>query len=77
MDYRALVNQAIIRVGVLEENQEFTLKSLFTGIEWDKLKVGEKRNFGRYFKNEILENKIPNVIIVPSNNTPTTYKKIK
>ena len=58
LDYNHWINKAVMKIGTLEKEKEFTLKSLFTGIEWDELKTGEKRSFGRYFKNEIADKKM-------------------
>ena len=75
MDYNFWLNKAILKIGAIEKGKEFALKSLFTGLEWDELGTGEKRSFGRYFKNQTKENKIPNVIITETPGT-ITYKKI-
>ena len=75
MDYTLWLNKAVMKIGALEKGKEFTLKSLFTGIEWDELKTGEKRSFGRFFKNEVNDKKIPNIVITEATKI-TTYRKI-
>ena len=66
-----------MKIGALKEGKIFTLKSLFTGLEWDELKVGERRSFGRYFKNQAKENKVPNVVITETSKASTYEKRIK
>ena len=75
MDYNIWLNKAIKKIGSLGKGKEFTLKSLFTGIEWDELKTGEKRSFGRFFKNEVNEQKIPDIVITEETRV-NTYRKI-
>ena len=76
MDYNLWINKAVMKIGALEKGKEFTLKNLFSGIEWDELKTGEKRSFGRYFKNEVKDKKIPDVVITEETKI-STYKKTK
>ena len=49
MDYNLWINKAVMKIGALEKGKEFTLKNLFTGIEWDELKTGEKRSREKRF----------------------------
>lgn len=41
--------------------QQFELKKLFHGCEWETLSRGERINFGKYFANEVREGRIPHV----------------
>ena len=43
-------------------NQKFELKDLFEGCKWEKLTKGERIVFGKYFANEVRENRINGVI---------------
>ena len=76
MDYVFWANKAIMKIGTLEDGKIFTLKSLFTGIEWDELTNGERKSFGRYFKNEVRNRKISSVQIAEELKT-NKYKKVK
>lgn len=70
------MNKAISKTGTLDVGTEFVLKDLFNGIEWNKLSVGEKREFGRRFKNKVKKNVIPAVVCVGvSKNYSTLYQK--
>lgn len=39
-------------------NQIFKLKDLFEGCEWNSFEKRDRLNFGKYFKNEVLDNRI-------------------
>lgn len=59
-------------------NQLFVVRELFQGAEWEKLTNGEKRDYGKHFKNEVKQGNIPNVVYVQKrNNNHAEYKKIK
>lgn len=76
MDYNIWVNKAIMKIGELDKGTKFVLKDLFSGVEWNQLKRGEKSNLGRIFKKYIIDKKIPNVELIESpNGTSNTYKK--
>ena len=76
MDYVVWINKAIMKIGELENNTKFTLKDLFSGIEWNKLGRGEKTYLGRKFKENVERKVIPNVIVIDSpKGTSTTYEK--
>ncbi len=78
MDYNIWINKAIMKIGELENNTNFILKDLFSGVEWNKLARGEKTNLGRRFKENVDKKAIPNVIVIDSpKGTSTTYKKQK
>lgn len=78
MDYDIWLNKAIMKIGELDTETIFVLKDLFSGVEWNQLKRGEKSNMGRIFKNFVKDKKIPNIELIESpNGTSNTYKKIK
>lgn len=54
----------------------FKLSELLNASGWEKLSKGERINFGKYFKNEVLNNNIPEIILI-SNNGTAKYRKIK
>ncbi len=76
MEYSLWINKAIMKIGNLKSETNFVLKDLFTGVEWNRLKRGEKTNLGRKFKEAVDNGTIPNVSVIDSpKGTPTTYKK--
>ena len=58
------INRAISKTGSLAPNTVFLLKDLFTGVEWDKLSPGDKRDFGRQFKSLVNRGAVPNVVFL-------------
>jgi len=71
------INRAISKTGRLPPNTEFVLKDLFTGIEWDELSTGDKRDFGRQFKSQVKRGLIPNIVwIGKKQNNSSKYKKV-
>lgn len=76
MDNREWINKAISKTGALGNSTEFCLKDLFDGIEWKSLTRGERLNFGRLFKNEVIEGNVPNVTYIgKAQNNSAKYKK--
>ena len=62
--------------GKIGANTEFLLKDLFDGVEWNSLSKGERLNFGRLFKDEVLEGRVPNVqYIGKAQNNSARYRK--
>ncbi len=78
MDYIVWLNKAVMKIGALRKDTTFTLKDLFSGIEWDELNRGQKLHLGRIFKAEVVNKSIPNIVVIDTpKSTSTTYKKIK
>lgn len=78
MDYIQWLEKAkkIIETDI-EYYKVFELKSLFPLHEWEKLKNGEKRTFGRLFSTEVREGRIQTVIRVGEGKSKhNLYKKI-
>lgn len=76
MDNLKWMDRAKSRLSKIGENTEFFLKDLFDGVEWNALTVGERLGFGRFFKNEVLEGRVPNVeFIGKAQNNSARYKK--
>ena len=78
MDYNLWINKAIMKIGALEKEKIFTLKDLFSGIEWNELNRGERLNLGKRFKEAVIDKSIPKIIVIETpKGTATTYKKTK
>ena len=78
MDYIVWINKAVMKIGALGKGTTFTLKDLFSGIEWNELDRGQKLHLGRIFKVEVANKSIPNIVVIDTpKRTSTTYKKIK
>ena len=71
------INRAISKTGALLPNTEFVLKDLFDGIDWAKLSQGDKRDFGRQFKNMVNRGFVPNIVYIgKEKNNSSKYKKV-
>ena len=76
MDNTYWMGKAIDKINSLETGVVFYLKDLFDGVEWKELPVGDRLGFGKYFKNEILENSVPSVrYSVKAQNNSAQYIK--
>ena len=76
MDKLMWMAQAISKTGETGANTAFLLKDLFDGVEWNSLSKGERLSFGRFFKDEVLEGRVPNVqYIGKAQNNSARYKK--
>ena len=78
MDFNEWTQNAINRIAThVNFNQRFELKDLFEGCEWDRLSKGERISFGKYFANEVRENRIPGVqALERGKNNHSRYTKI-
>ena len=76
MDYNQLLQKAVERIASYPTNKIFVVKDIFTGIEWDELKPGEKRYFGQYFSNAYKDGKIIDIIYLGKmKNNSAKYQK--
>lgn len=78
MDYDKWKNEAIMSI---EQNvkigETFTLKGLFIENQWSILTNGEKKGFGRYFSNEVKEEKVEGIInLGKAKNGTKLYKRV-
>lgn len=63
-------------IELLPFDNVFTLPNLLNTSGWETLSRGERINFGKYFKNKVLNNNLPDIILI-SNNGTAKYRKIK
>lgn len=78
MDYEAMMQKAIESINRnVVVGTKFVVRDLFEGHEWERLGKGDLINFGKYFSNQIKDNKISNVIKLERNKSNhSTYQKI-
>ena len=78
MDYSKWTELAIEQINELDEGCIFELKKLFEGVLWEQLPMGDRRNFGKFFKNEVQDGRIKNIIILErGKNNHSRYQKKK
>lgn len=76
MNYEEFLEIVTNKIEVLEVETEFFLKDLFDGTDWKNFKRGEKLSLGRYFKNQVVTEKITNVTYIgKAQNNSAIYKK--
>lgn len=63
MDYNELLKKASQSVEQnIQLSQQFRLKDLFNGAEWERIPASERRLFGKYFANEVRDGRVENVV---------------
>ena len=75
MDYEKLIKKAKLRTKEISAGTKFLLKDLFETAEWEELPIGNRQQLGRLFKNEVLDEKIPDVIWDEKKKGSTMYLK--
>ena len=76
MNYEEILKLTTNKIEALEVGTEFFLKDLFDGTDWKSFKRGDKLSLGRYFKNQVVTEKITNDIdIGKAQNNSAIYKK--
>ena len=76
MNYEKCINKAILKIGKLEKGKVFILKNLFSGVVWEEMTSGQRKEFGRQFKNKVENKMIPNVKLSNKKRSATAYEKI-
>lgn len=61
MDYAFFLEKAIENISTIPSGQIFYAKDIFRGSEWKELKRGDKLGFGKFFKNAVIDGKVPSV----------------
>lgn len=78
MDMIKWFNQAKETIQKLPYGKSFELRQLFQEVKWNTLAKGERITFGKYFKNQIIEGKLPEVCFLDkAKNNHAKYKKLK
>ncbi|MDE5619111.1 MAG: single-stranded DNA-binding protein [Ruminococcus sp.] len=76
MNYCEWFEKAKKSIEPLNYGDTFTLAKLLYSSGWETLSRGEKSNFGKYFKNEVVNNHIPCIVLIYANGAKQ-YRKIK
>lgn len=78
MDYELLMMESRKKIGCIAYGNIFVVKDLFDGAEWNAIPKGNRIAFGKYFKNEVLDGKIPEIMYhCKAKNNSAQYKKIE
>ena len=78
MDIEKWKQKAINEIKTVPISHIFILKDLFDGIEWSTLPKGDKLSFGKVFKNEVMDGRIPGVVYIgKASNNSAQYKRVE
>lgn len=55
---------AIQEIEFLDTNEQFLVKDLFKGYEWNRLDIGERRSLGALFLNEVRNGRLNGIVVV-------------
>lgn len=77
MDVNAWIQRAIEEVEQLSSSKKFEVKDLFNGFEWQTLSKGDRIKFGKFFKGEVIDGRVPNVVFLDrGKNNHSKYQKV-
>lgn len=76
-DFMDCLKQAISEVSQLDVGEEFLVKDLFKGYEWNRLGIGERRTLGSLFLNEVKNGQLQNRIGVVNKNSANQQLYVK
>lgn len=71
------LKQAIAETINLKSGEEFLVKDLFKGYEWNRLAIGERRTLGSLFLNEVKNGQLYLVIEIVNKNSANQQLYIK
>lgn len=76
MDMNMWLEKAATAIDALPPSKTFELRSLFQGCEWEGLSKGDRITFGKFFKAEVLDGRVENVVFLDrAKNNHSKYKK--
>ncbi|MER2121020.1 MAG: single-stranded DNA-binding protein [Solibacillus sp.] len=73
------LKQAINEIPSLKINEEFLVKDLFKGYEWNRLAIGERRQLGSVFQNAVKTGELKGIVqlVKKSTSNQQIYIKLK
>lgn len=78
MDMDKWFEKAKEAIWKLPYGKRFEVRQLFKEVEWNTLTRGERINFGKYFKNEVIEGNIQEVRFIDrGKNNHSKYEKVE
>lgn len=72
-----IMKKAESMISIMSKDKIFVVKDLFVGAYWNNLSKGNRLGFGKYFKNQVICNKVEGVTYIGkrANNT-AQYRKM-
>ena len=78
MDMNMWLVKAMAAVNALPPCKKFEVRNLFQGCEWESLSKGDRIAFGKFFKAEVLDGRIENVVFLNrAKNNHSKYQKME
>ncbi len=71
------LEKAIQEIPFLNHNEEFLIRDLFKGYEWNRLEIGERRQLGSVFQNAVKNGELRGVVGMGEKSTSNQQKYIK
>ncbi|WHX41179.1 single-stranded DNA-binding protein [Mesobacillus sp. AQ2] len=71
------LKRAIKEVLNLQRDEEFLVKDLFKGYEWNRLAIGERRMLGSLFLNEVRNGRLTDIVNVAKKSSANQQIYIK
>lgn len=71
------LKQAISEIRKLNVGEEFLVKDLFKGYEWNRLGIGERRTLGSLFLNEVKYGQLQSIVEIVSKNSANQQLYVK
>ncbi|WP_217581568.1 single-stranded DNA-binding protein [Lysinibacillus sp. GbtcB16] len=71
------LKQAIFEISQLHVGEEFLVKDLFKGYQWNRLGIGERRTLGSLFLNEVKNGQLQSIVEVVNKNSANQQLYVK
>jgi hypothetical protein len=71
------LKSAIEEIPSLQMGEEFLVKDLFKGYEWNRLAIGDRRILGSLFLNEVKNGKLKNIVNIAKKSSANQQIYIK
>jgi hypothetical protein len=71
------LKSAIEEIPYLQIGEEFLVKDLFKGYEWNRLAIGDRRILGSLFLNEVKNGKLKNIVNIAKKSSANQQIYIK
>lgn len=71
------LKKAVAEIPSLRNNEEFLVRDLFKGYEWNRLQIGERRQLGSVFQNTVKNGELKGIVEMGKKSTSNQQIYIK
>lgn len=71
------LERAIEEIPFLDLNEEFLVRDLFKGYEWNRLEIGERRQLGSIFQNSVKNGELKGKVEMSKKSTSNQQMYVK